>query len=158
MSTSDLVSSLNCNDLHYHRVKAQRKVGHSILLEHPWEKPLMVDIIAACWQNWNGVWVTHTLNAVTNSPSGYWWVGSELPVFLTVLSAALRGYVRLTAALSVSSCLGLTLWLTDAPINHHRQGGLMRLVISLIPVTKNSLLEWKTLPHTALILVHLNLF
>lgn len=64
---------------------------------------------------------------------------------LTVLSAALRGYVRLTASLSVSSCLGLTLWLTDALINHHGQGGLMRLVISLIPVEKNSLLGWETL-------------
>lgn len=73
---------------------------------------------------------------MTNSPSGFWWVGSELPVFLTVLGTALREYVRPTAALSVSSCLGLTLWLTDAPINHCGQGGLMRLVISLIPVKK----------------------
>lgn len=48
----------------------------------------------------------------------------------------MRGYVRLTAALSVSFCLGLTLRLTDAPINHHGQGGLMRLVISLILVKK----------------------
>lgn len=75
-------------------------------------------------------------------------MASKLPVFLTVLSAALKGDVRLDAALSLSSCLRLTLWLTDASINHHGQEGLMRLVISLIPVKKNSLLEWEMLSLT----------
>lgn len=157
-----LLSSLNCNYSHYLRVKALSKVRHLILLEHPWEKSLMVNYVVALtklWQNWNGNhssterastrWVTvHTLNTTTNSPSGFWWVACKLPVSSTVLSAALRGYVRLNAALSASSCLGLTLWLTDAPINHAGQGGLMRLVISLIPVEKNSLLEWETLSLT----------
>ena len=86
-------------------------------------------------------------------------MGSELPVFLPVLSAALRGHVHLTASLSVSSCLRLTHWLTDAPINHHGQGGLMRLVISLIPLEKKLPFGMgDTLTHTALILVHPNLF
>lgn len=54
-----LLSSLNCNDLHYHRAEAHREGGHPILLEHPWEKPLMVGITAAScsdepWQKWNG--------------------------------------------------------------------------------------------------------
>lgn len=43
----------------HHIVKKHRKVGHSMLWEHPWEKPTMVDIIAASctgepWQSWNG--------------------------------------------------------------------------------------------------------
>lgn len=63
------------------------------------------------------------INAGTNTPPGCCWVGFELPVFLTIFSVALEGYVCPTASLSVNSCLELTLWLTDAPINHHGQGG-----------------------------------
>lgn len=78
-------------------------------------------------QNWNGnrsstQGITHTLNAVTNTPPACW-AAFELPVFRTVFSVALEGYVCLTASLSVNSCLELTLRLTDAPINHHEQWG-----------------------------------
>lgn len=73
----------------------------------------------------------------------------------------------------------LTLRLTDSPINQCGQGGLMRLVISLIPVVEKKIKRTggkkKTLflflpnnkrcfrvgdngVHAALILVHLNLF
>lgn len=44
-----VLPSLNCNDLHYDRVKALSKVGDSVLLEHPWEKSLTVNIIAASY-------------------------------------------------------------------------------------------------------------
>lgn len=100
-------------------------------------------------QNWNGnhsstQGITHTLNAVTNTPAACW-AAFELPVFRTVFSVALEGYVCLTASLSVNSCLELTLWLTDAPINHHGQWGtdaISHLIDS--SEKKNSLLEWET--------------
>lgn len=93
---------------------------------------------------WNGG-STHKLNAGTNSPGGRCWVGFEPPVFLTIFSVALEGYVCPTASLSVNSCLELTLWLTDAPINHRGQGGT-DAISHLIDSSgkKNSLLEWET--------------
>lgn len=145
-----MVSWQTCNDIQREGESTQ-KVGHSVRSEHPWEEPLMVDIRTVsrpghASQNGNGNRSsTQGVTLALNTPQGCCWASFERPVFLTVFSEALEGYVCPTASLSVNPCLEPTPRLTDAPINHHGQRGT-DAISHLIDSSgkKNSLLEWET--------------
>lgn len=82
---------------------------------------------------------------IVNSPPGLWWEGYKLPVFLLFSVQPSKGTSARLLPYLWALVWGLTLWLNDAHINHHGRGGLMRLVIALIPKEKTAFF-WNEMP------------